>query len=399
MPRNHASRAALLPPASTTQLSMRAALAAGLALLAVLAACSSEEKPKVQPPPPNVVVTQVSQQDVPIYSEWVGTMNGSSNADIRPKVEGFLLKQLYTEGAYVQAGQKLFLLDPRQARASVEQATGNVERARASLEKAQHDVERYTPLAAQKAISQQELDNAISNVRAAKATLEADQAQLEQTKLSLGWTTVVSPISGIAGISPVGVGDLITPTTVMTTVSTVNPIQVSFSISEQEYLRYQQKKQASGSNAKDVAFDMILGDGTPYPHKGVALLINRQVNPTTGTIEVRAEFPNPGNVLRPGQYARVRTVTENRKGAIVVPQRAVLELQGIYQVGVVGADNKVSIRAVQVGPQVGQKWVIDSGLQPGDRVIVEGLQKVRDGMVVDPKPMDAAAAPKPAAGE
>jgi membrane fusion protein (multidrug efflux system) len=355
-------------------------LFASLLLLAALAGCSSKED-KPAPPPLGVTVTPVLKQDVEIRQEWVGTMLGNVDADIRPKVDGFLLQQLYTEGSYVRKGQPMFVLDARQAQASVEQAKGRLERARATLAQAQIDVKRYTPLVAQRAISQAELDKAQSMERAAKAEVDADQAVLDNANLNLGWTTVTSPISGIAGISKVGIGDLMTPITVMTTISNVDPINIDFSIAEQDYMRFQREKigRAAGRDLQ-----LILGDGTVYPQRGRALLVNREVDTRTGTIQVRAEFPNPGNVLRPGQYARIRAVTEVRKGALVIPQRAIFELQGVYQVGVVGSDNKVTIKSVQLGPQLADVWVVESGLQAGDSVIVDGLQRVKNGMTVAP---------------
>jgi membrane fusion protein (multidrug efflux system) len=312
-------------------------------------------------------------------------MAGNVDAEIRPKVEGFLLTRLYTEGSFVAKGQSLFQLDQRQAKASVEQATGNLERARAALAQAQIDVRRYTPLVAQRAVSQAELDKAQSSERAATANVDANQAILDNAKLNLAWTTVTSPISGIAGIAKIGIGDLMTPTTVMTTISNVNPIYVDISISEQDYLRFQREKSASTSKT---ILQLILGDGRTYPQQGRVLFLNREVDSRTGTIQVRGEFPNPGNVLRPGQYARIRAITELRKNALLIPQQAVSELQGVYQVGVVGADNKVTIQTVKLGPLFGDMWVVESGLQPGENVIVDGLQRVRTGVTVAPKPFN-----------
>ncbi len=344
------------------------------------AGCSSKKEP-APPPPPSVTVAQVVQKDVPLHQEWVGTMVGNVDAEIRPKVEGFLLTRLYTEGTYVEKGQAMFQLDKRQAEAAVEQAKGNLERARAVLAQAQIDVHRYTPLVAQRAVSQAELDKAQSMERAATAGVEADQAVLDNAKLNLGWTTVTSPISGIVGVSKVGIGDLITPTTVMTTVSSVNPIYVDVNIAEQDYLRFSREKSKRPGTLR---LALILGDGTVYPHKGRPLFVNREVDSRTGTIQVRGEFPNPGNVLRPGQYARVRAVTETRKNALLIPQQAVSELQGVYQVGVVAADNKVTIKSVSLGPQFGDMWVVESGLQSGENVVVDGLQRVKSGMTVAP---------------
>lgn len=350
------------------------------AALMFLSGCSSNaEKPA--PPPPGVTVASVTQKDVSIHQEWVGTMAGNTDAEIRPKVEGFLLSLLYNEGSYVQKGESMFQLDQRQAQAAVEQAQGRVERARAALSQAQIDVRRYTPLVAQKAVSQAELDKATSSERAATAEVAADQAVLDNAKLNLGWTTVTSPISGIAGIAKVGIGDLMNPTTVMTTVSSLDPIHVDFSIAEQDYMRFVREKtgQSGGRN-----LELILGDGTSFPQRGRALLVNREVDSRTGTIQVRGEFPNPGNVLRPGQYARIRAITELRKSALLIPQASVSELQGVYQVGVVAPDNKVEIKAIKLGPQIGDMWVVESGLQIGDKVVVDGLQRVKNGMTVAP---------------
>lgn len=363
--------------------------------LAICAGCSSNaEKPAA--PPPGVTIAAVIRKDVPIRQEWVGTMAGNVDAEIRPKVEGFLLTRLYAEGSHVEKGQPMFQLDKRQAQAAVEQAVGNLDRARAALSQAQIDVKRYTPLVAQRAVSQAELDKALSMQRAASASVDADQAVLDNAKLNLGWTTVTSPISGIAGIAKVGIGDLITPITVMTTVSSVNPIYVDVSIAEQDYLRFKREKQneSSGKN-----LELILGDGTVFPHRGRVLFINREVDSRTGTIQARGEFSNPGNLLRPGQYARVRAVTELRKGALLIPQQAVSELQGIYQVGVVGGDNKVTVRTVQLGPQFGDMWVVESGLQAGENVVVDGLQRVRSGMTVAPTPYKDTQANAPTGGK
>jgi membrane fusion protein (multidrug efflux system) len=350
--------------------------------LALIAGCSAKEE-KPAPPPLGVTIAPVVQKDVPIHQEWVGTMVGNVDAEIRPKVEGFLLTRLYTEGSYVEKGQPMFQLDKRQAQAAVDQATGNLERARAALSQAQIDVRRFTPLVAQRAVSQAELDKATSSERAASATVDADQAALDNAKLNLGWTTVTSPISGIAGVAKVGIGDLITPATVMTTVSTVNPIYVDINIAEQDYMRFQRNKP---SQSKQQNLELILGDGTVYPHRGSVRFVNREVDSRTGTIQVRGEFPNPGNVLRPGQYARIRAVTELRKAAFLIPQQSVSELQGVYQVGVVGSDNKVTIKTVKLGPQFGDMWVVESGLQAGENVIVDGLQRVKTGATVAPTP-------------
>ncbi len=353
-------------------------LCASLLVLVSLGACSSKEETP-PPPPPGVTIASVIQKDVAIRQDWVGTMVGNVDADIRPKVEGYLLSRLYAEGSFVGKGQPMFQLDKRQAQAAVEQATGNLERARAALAQAQIDVRRYTPLVAQRAVSQAELDKAQSSERAATASVDADQAVLDNAKLNLGWTTVTAPISGIAGVAKVATGDLMTPTTVMTTISNVNPIYVDVSVAEQDYMRFTREKSNSTTRQN---LELILGDGTAYPLPGKVLFVNREVDSRTGTIQVRGEFPNPGNVLRPGQYARIRAVTELRKAALLIPQQAVSELQGVYQVGVVDADNKVAIKTVRLGPLYGDMWVVDSGLQPGEKVIVDGLQRVKTGIRV-----------------
>ena len=345
-------------------------------------ACSTD-KAKPAPPPPGVTVATVQAKDVPLSQEWVGTMVGNVDVEIRPKVDGFLLTRVYAEGSFVRKGQTMFQLDPRQAQAAVEQAQGQLEQSRALLAQAQIDINRYTPLVAEKAVSQAELDRARSLERSATAQIKAAQAALDNAKLNNGWTTVASPISGIAGIAKVGIGDLMTPNTVMTTVSAVDPIYIDFNVAEQDYLRLAREGtgRAAGRN-----LELTLGDGSVFSHPGHVVVVNREVDSRTGTIQVRAEFPNPGNLLRPGQYARIRAVTENRKDALLIPQRAVSELQGIYQVGVVDAENKVAIRSVKLGPQFGDMWVVESGLKPGEKVVVDGLQRLRDGMTVAPTP-------------
>lgn len=348
-------------------------------VLSLLAACAKSEKPAAPPPPPHVVVATVSQRDQPVYREWIGTTQGDVNADIRPKVEGYLLRRDYQEGSTVRQGQLLFEIDPRQTQAQLKQAEANLEQARAGLAKAEHDVQRYEPLAAQKALSQQELDNARSSRSAAQATVGALQAAVDQARLSLSWTRVTSPIGGIAGIATQQVGDLVSPQTVLTTVSTVDPIRVAYQVSEQEYLQFQ--RDPAMRNAE---LQLILADGSVFPQKGHIALSGREVDVKTGTITTVGIFPNPGNVLRPGQYARIRAVTNVRRAALVVPQRAVNELQGLEQVGVVGPDDVVTIKTVKAGERVGSDWIIEEGLQPGDRVITEGFAKVKSGMKVVP---------------
>jgi membrane fusion protein, multidrug efflux system len=354
-----------------------------LPLSIALAACgktAADDKSSAPPPPPHVVVAPVIQRDQAVYREWIGTTQGDVNADIRPKVEGYLLRRAYQEGSYVQRGQLLFEIDPRQAQAQLRQAEANLEQARAGLTKSEHDVQRYEPLAAEKALSQQELDNARSARSAAQATVGALQAAVEQARLNTSWTRVTSPISGIAGLATQQVGDLVSPQTVLTTVSTVDPIRVAYQVSEQEYLQFQ-----SDPAMRNAELELVLADGNAFPHKGHIALSGRDVDVKTGTITTIGLFPNPGNVLRPGQYAKVRAVTSVHRAALLVPQRAVNELQGIEQVGVVNADDTVAIRTVKAGERVGSDWIIDEGLQPGDRVIVEGFSRVKSGAKVVPQ--------------
>ena len=351
-----------------------------VALLAA-AGCAKSAAKDAAPPPARVVVTTVAQRDEPVTREWIGTTQGDVNADIRPKVEGYLLRRLYKEGSYVTRGQLLFEIDPRQFDAQARQAEANLEQAKAGLAKADRDVQRFEPLAAQKALSQQEVDNARSAKAAAQATVGALQAQVEQAKLNLAWTRVESPISGIAGLASQQVGDLVSPQTVLTTVSTVDPIRVVYQISEQEYLMYQ-----SDPAMRNARLELVLADGAAFPHEGHVALSGREVDVKTGTITMIGLFPNPGNVLRPGQYAKVRAVTRVRRGALVVPQRAVNELQGLQQVAVVGPGDVVTIRTVKAGERVGSDWIIDEGLQPGDRVVVEGFSRVKSGARVVPQP-------------
>ena len=378
-------------------------------VLLVLAACGKSEQP--QAPPPEVAVVRVEQKDVPISREWVGTLDGMVNAQIRAQVTGYLLRQNYQEGSFVKKGQLLFDIDPRTSQAALDQAKGQLAnsegqlaQAEANQVKAQLDVDRYVPLAKEQAVSQQDLDNAIqtnaaakAQVRAAKAQIEAAKAQVQAAELNLSFTKIVSPIDGIAGIAQVQIGDLVGQTTALTTVSTLDPIKVYFSATEQEYLNYVQENPDAvkrAASTERLELQMILADGTLYSHRGKFLVADREVNLQTGTLRLQGLFPNPGNILRPGQFARVRAITKTIKGALLIPQRAVTELQGSFQVAIVGNDNKVSIRQVKVGERSGSMWIIEEGLKPGDRVVAEGTQKVRPDLVVDPKPF---VAPAPAA--
>jgi len=355
------------------------------ALAAMLSACGG--KPAApSPAPTEVLVTPVVQQDVPVVKEWIGTLQGTVNAEIRPKVQGYLLRRVYAEGSLVRKGQVLFEIDPRQFQAAYDQATGSVGRAEAYLAKTVVDVNRYTPLVAQQAVSQQELDNATAARDEATASLAAARANQEQAKLNLQWAQVTSPIDGIAGIAKGQVGDLVDGQVVLTSVSSVDPIKVEFPISEQEYMSAAARmNEAVESGQSKIALELVLADGTLYAEKGIATALNRQVDVKTGTITVLGEFPNPGRLLRPGQYAKVRAVVSERKGALLVPQRAVSELQGSFLIGVVKPDGTADVRSVVPGPRFGNMWVIDKGLEPGDQVVVEGLQFVRTGTKVAAK--------------
>jgi membrane fusion protein (multidrug efflux system) len=354
----------------------RAAATILVAFAVTMTAC---QKPPAPPPagPPKVVVTTVLQKDEPIYREWIGTTQGNVNAEIRPKVDGYLLRRVYTEGSFVHQGDLLFEIDPRQVQAQLQQAQANLEEANAGLAKAEHDVSRFEPLAAEKAISQQELDNARSALRASKAAVGSAQAAVDQARLNLSWTKVFSPISGIAGLAQQQVGNLVSPQAVLTIVSQVDPIRVLYQVSEQDYLRFQKDPAM-----KNASLELVLSDGSAFAQKGHLLLSGREVDVKTGTITTVGLFPNPGNVLRPGEYAKVRAVVEVKRNAILVPQRAVNELQGTYQVGVVGSDGKADIRKVAIGERIGSLWIIDAGLEPGDRVIVEGFSRVKAGTAV-----------------
>ena len=367
-------------------------------LLLTVAACSKSAPPP--PPPPDVVVAEVMQKDVPIHVEWVGTSEGNITAQIRARVNGYLQERKYQEGTLVHGGDVLFVIDPRPYQAALDQVKGEVGRAEAALAKTQQDVTRYTPLVADKAVSQEELDNAVQGNRAARAALDSARAALEKAQLNLDWTQVKSPVDGIAGISIVQIGDLVSESTLLTTVSQVDPIKVQFPISEQEYLRYANLIDLNKDNfqSREAKLELILADGSVFPERGRASVANREVDVKTGTMTIVALFPNPQNLVRPGQYAKVRANMETKSGALVVPQRAVQELQGAYQVAVVGGDNKVAMRPVKAGERIGDLWVIHDGLKAGERVVVDGLQKVRDGAAVNPKLATVAATePTPAA--
>jgi len=424
-----------------------------------LSASGCTEAPKAAPPPPPVKVGQVEQKDVPIYNEWVGTLNGFVNAQIRSRVQGYLISQNYKEGSLVKAGDLLFQVDPRpfqnsvdaataklhqaesqviqakaqvdaaqsqlaQARATVTQAKADVEKAEALQKKTELNVARYTPLASRGSVSQQELDDATQNnaanlaqVAAARAALEnaeanvkraqaavekahadvetansdvgAAKAALSEAQLNLGYTKVISPIDGVAGFRVANIGDLVGPSeaALLTTVSQVNPIYAQFPIAEQLSLKILQLWEKNPKAPRTLELELLLADGTTYPMKGRAELLDRQVDPTTGTSLVKSVFPNPGNVLRPGQYGKLRGIVDIKKNALLVPQRAVVDQQGLYLVAVVKEDDTVDLRPVKVGERIGSQWIISEGLKPGERVIVEGVEKARPGEKVKPVPV------------
>jgi len=412
-------------------------LALLLLVLPFAAGCAKEEQ-AAAPAPPSVDVLAVEQRDVPIYSEWVGVLDGLVNATIRAQARGTLVKQNYREGDPVRKGQILFEIDPReyqaaleQAKAALEQAKGAAEQYRAALEKAKADVAiqdarwttaksnlaRIKPLVEQNALSRKDLDDANgtelstraavggaqagvlaaqANIVAGDAAVAGAKAALERAALDLGFTKVLSPIDGVAGIAKAQIGNLVGAgsTEELTTVSTIDPIKCYIAVSEREYLRIAEGRPEQGGK---ISLELILADGSTHPEKGAPAFADRQVDVTTGTIRVATLFPNPTKILRPGQFGRIRAEMNVKRGARLVPQRAVTEIQGKFLVAVVGADNKVAIKPVKVGERVGQLWVIDEGLEPGEKVVAEGIQKVREGTVVSPKPFVQSGTPAGAA--
>lgn len=370
----------------------RSGCALGLAGALGLTSCAGHEDAP-PPPKPAVLVAPVTTETVPVTTEWVGTTSGSVNAEIRAKVQGYLLAQQYRDGTIVKAGQLLYQLDPRQYQADYDQAASDLQRAKANLLRSQLNEQKYRPLVKQGAVSQREYDDTFQQMKADEAAVRAAQAALEAAKLNLDWTRITSPIEGVVGISQAQVGNLIAPTTLMTTVSRVDPIKVYFPITEQEYLQFIKGIEGfrQGDPGAAPALTLILSNGQVYPLPGKVSAVNRQIESQTGAVQIEALFPNPDRMLSPGQYARIRAVTTTVRDAPIVPQRAVQEVQGTYQIAVVKPDDTVEIRPVTVGPRHGSSWVIEKGVQAGDRVIVEGLQKVRSGTAVDPKPWVAGA--------
>jgi RND family efflux transporter MFP subunit len=373
---------------------LRRNLAANLALavsLLSLTACSSTQA-NPAPPPPAVEVAEVVQKDVPIVSEWVAVLDGFVNAQIQPHVSGYVIKQDYKEGSVVKKGQVLFEIDPRTFKAALDQARAQLEQAQAQLGKARQDVERDKPLAQEKAIAQSQLDNDVQAQLGAKASVQAAQALVEQAELNVEYTKVTSLVSGIAGIALVQIGNLVGANSVLTSVSQVDPIKAYFTVSEREFTDFHRRFPTEASveeQRKRIPLQLVLADGSVYEKTGTIYFADREVNPATGAIRIAGVFPNMNNLLRPGGYGRVRASVTTHNGALLVPQRAVTEVQGSYQVAVVGPDNKVNIRPVTVGERVTNQWIIEGNVKPGERVIVEGVQKVRDGLLVNPKPAAA----------
>ena len=362
--------------------------------LALLAGCAnSSTKAAPAAPPPTVQVTTVLQQDTPIYSEWVATLDGFVNAQIQPRVAGYIIKQNYKEGSVVRKGDVLFEIDARPFKAALDQAKAQLAQAEAQLGKSKLDVERDTPLAQARAIAQSQLDTEIQAKLGAQALVQAAQANVEQAELNVEWTKVTSLVSGIAGIAQVQIGNLVGPSSVLTSVSQVDPIKAYFTVSEQEFMDFHRRFPTQATveeQRRRMPLQLILADGTVYGQIGRIYFADREVNPATGAIRVAGVFENPENLLRPGNFGRIRLSTRTYNGALLVPQRAVIELQGSFQIAVVGDDNKVSIRPIKVADRVGRLWIVTEGLKAGERVVVEGQMKVRDGAPV--KPVDVGSA-------
>lgn len=367
---------------------LRAAILVSIAALSLasflIPGCGRGEKEKGSLLP-LVQVAQVVRQNVPVYTEWIGTTDGKVNATIRAQVQGYLIKQNYREGDFVKKGQILFEIDPRTFQTALDQAKGQLEEQQARWETAQANLVRIRPLAEQNAISKKDLDDASGLEQAARAAVVSAKAVVEKTTLDVGFTRITSPVDGIAGIAKTQIGNLVGPGLIeeLTTVSTLDPIKVYVSVGEQEYLKIVGD---GGPSFKDIPLDLILSSGSVHPYKGYFALADRQVDVKTGTIKLAAFFSNPGNIIRPGQFAKVRAKSKIKENALLIPQRAVTELQGSYQVAVVGPGNKIDIRSVKPAERIDSLWVIDEGLKPGDKVVMEGFQKVKQGMIVTPQP-------------
>ncbi len=360
-------------------------------LLLVLTAAACTKPPAPQAPPTEIPVTQVVERDEPITLDMVGTTLGAVDIEIRARVEGYLEGMHFREGSSVRKGSLLYDIDPREYQARVGQAQGQLAEAETLLVKADADVARYKPLAEMKAVSERDLDTALAQQGAARGRVEAARAALDGARLDLSYTKIEAPIDGLIGFSKAKIGDFVgrpPNPVILNTISDVRSVRVQFSITEREYLELMKKgaeDQRAGTKQEKRSLQLLLADGSTYPYPGMVDFTEREIDPTTGTLRIQATFPNPDKLLRPGQFARVRAVIETKKGALLVPQRAVQEIQGNYRVFVVGEDNKIQVRAVEPGPRVGELWLIEHGLNPGDRVVLEGLQKVQADQVVVPK--------------
>lgn len=391
-------------PSSFQRLVRRLPVSIALFLsIAFIGSCRAEKQAAALPPP-DVEVAQIITKDVPIVSEWVGAADGLVNATIRAQVTGYLIRQAYSEGDPVKKGDVLFEIDPRPFRNLLDQAEGTLGQLEAQHKNAEANLARVKTLVAQNALSKKDLDDATGAERSAGAAVVAARAAAEKARLDLGFTRIVSPIDGVAGIAKAQVGDLVGPALggELTTVSTIDPIKVYYTINEQAYIDLTKRFPSPAAREKNLDIGLILGDGSSYSHKGKFYAIDRQIDVRTGTLRIAATFPNPRHLLRPGQFVRVRVQSGTRRGALLIPQRAVMELQGSYQVAVVGPDNRVDLRQVKPGERIGALWMIDSGLKPSERVVAEGGAKVKQGMVVTPKPFPfrstaiPGASPKPA---
>ncbi len=391
--RRPGSRVGIPPPPPSYSRHFRTVLL----LIPILFAHGCKKAVVPKPQPLAVQVVTLAPANVPIFEEWIATLDGDVNAQIHAQVTGYLLAQNYAEGSEVKKGALLFQIDPRPFQALLDQAKAKLAQDRAQLRKTALDVRRYTPLAKEEAISQEQLDDAIQANFAAQAQDDADQAAIENARLNLSFTRITSPIDGLAGIALAQIGDLVGQSgTVLTTVSTLNPIKAYFQVSEQTNPGFWRRLVGSGNAGGELSLQLILGDGTVYPETGVFSFAGRQINTNTGTLQVVGLFPNKDLILRPGQYGRVRARTRTIENALLVPQRAVTQLQGAYQVAVVDATNHVHVQFVKVGEQVGSNWIIASGLKSGDRVVVEGTQDAVEGVATDPKPFVGDAAGPPA---
>ena len=387
------------------RLSAFIAVVAVVAVVAVgvaLTGCSHHQAAAAREPT-EVLVTSVVQRDVPIYREWVAQLNGSVNAQISPKVSGYIIKRNYQEGYFVTKGQVLFEIDARPLRASLDQAKATVAGAMANLGNSKLNVARDTPLAKEKAIAQSQLDNDVQTMKANQAALDAALAEQQTAELNLAWTKVRSPIDGIAGVAAAQVGNLVSTSSILTNVSQLDPIRAYFSISESDYLSIAPQLsmivhgEASSAVIGATEAQFIQANGLPFASPGRFVLVGREVNYTTGTIQFATDFQNKGSILRPGGFGRVRIKIGTAKDALLIPQQAVNEVQGEYQVVVLSADNKAEFRSVEVGERSGTDWIISKGLKPNERVVVEGFQKLRNGSPVAAKPYAAVAPETPAA--